>query len=81
MEAWVRNLVDLGLTIVLVGVGGYLVIRGIMDFGAGFGKEKKDVKVIIWGIVTGIIGAIMLFWGASNAIAFFQGLGNQVPKS
>ena len=69
----------LGVVMLLVGFG--LLIAAVRDLYAGLAPVNKDMKKAGIGVAVGILGALIMYWGATNIMGFFQGLSTEVPHN
>ncbi|WP_412771626.1 hypothetical protein [Ligilactobacillus murinus] len=77
-----KNLLNWGLGIVLVFVGGWLILVALFDLKAGLGKTgDKDFKTAGIGILIGAVGALLLYMAAQTWIGILKGAGDNIPTS
>lgn len=81
MEQWMTNIGTFGLTIVALFVGFYLIGRALLDLKEGLGGKSKDFSKAGIGIVIGLVGGLIGWWGVNNILNFFKTNGQQIPKA
>lgn len=78
----VKNLINWGLAIVLVFVGGWLVIVALFDLKEGLGKTgTKDFKTAGIGVLIGALGAVLLYMSYQRWVDILKGAGENIPTS
>ncbi|EPM6858982.1 hypothetical protein ACTPGW_002608 [Enterococcus faecalis] len=79
MTSVIENVGFWALNITLLVVGFGLIISGIFGVGSGlWGKNKEYTKAVI-GLLIGILGGFLGWWGASNVLEFFKSNGQDIP--
>ena len=67
----------LKLAVAVVGIG--LIIAAVIDLYAGLGHSNKDMKKAGIGLAVGLLGGLLLVWGAEGITGFFRDQGNTIP--
>ncbi|MGK3595490.1 hypothetical protein ACSLPC_28240, partial [Escherichia coli] len=62
-------------------VGFYLIGRALLDLKEGLGGKSKDFSKAGIGIVIGLVGGLIGWWGVNNILNFFKTNGQQIPKA
>lgn len=78
--SWISNVGSWGTGVVALIVGVLLIIRALLDVRAAVGTENKDWGKAGIGILVGILGGFIGWWGAEQIIGFFKNDGADVPK-
>lgn len=69
---------EIGLSIVLIACGSWLLIKAIMGFTSAIHGNNKDWGGAMIAVLVGIIGGLFLTAGATWAISLFQNMGNDL---
>lgn len=69
---------EIGLSIVLIACGSWLLIKAIMGFTSAIHGNNKDWGGAMIAVLVGIIGGLFLTAGAAWAISLFQNMGNDL---
>ncbi|EKZ0201717.1 hypothetical protein AAK913_12065 [Enterococcus faecium] len=80
MEQWITNVGTWVLSIVALAVGFFLLVRALLDVRSGLGADNKDWGKVAIGVVVGLVGGFIGYWGANNIINFFKTNGQQIPR-
>lgn len=78
---YVNKVGEWGLGVVMLLVGFGLIIAAVRDLYAGLAPANKDMKKAGIGVAIGILGALIMYWGATNIMGFFKGLSTEVPHN
>lgn len=79
MESTLKEIFEWGLNLVMIAVGSFLIIRGLIDVGGALGGRRKEWGSAIMGIGIGLLGGFIGWWGATNIIDFFKSNGDEIP--
>ncbi|EFO68658.1 hypothetical protein ABVC38_00175 [Lactobacillus iners] len=81
MSEYVTRVILFALGIVAVGGGGWLIVVAIKDWVAALTPADKDWKKFLFGLFAGLIGGVLIGWGASAIYNFFKSHGSEIPHS
>lgn len=79
MENWIQTVGTWAVGLIALAVGLFLIGRAVVDVRAALGGSTKKWGDAVIGVIVGVIGGLLGWWGASNIIGFFKTSGATVP--